>query len=409
MSSRIIVTGMGVVSALGWTPTAIWQAMEAGSSGLGPLTLFASPRCGHFPVGQVQGDPAQSSGLSRGSRSDHLAAYAARMAFWDAGLDKVPATIRKSIGLVLGGTTGGMLDTESFFLRVVREGFVEGSLLRHHECCHPANATAELLGLNGFRATQSTACSSGLMAIATACDVLKAGEAEIMLAGGVDSLTRLTLNGFASLLIIALDGCRPFDARRTGMSLGEGAAVLVLEREETALARKAPMLAEIGGFAHTCEAHHPTAPTPDGAGIYQAMALALQRAGLTPADVDYVNAHGTGTIDNDLAEGRALSRLFGEEPPPISSTKRFFGHTLGAAGAIETVVCILAMQNQRVPGTLGLLHPDPKIPIKPLLAPVSATVKTALNNSLGFGGACSSLVIGQVGFGRNGAVKDDRP
>ena len=139
------------------------------------------------------------------------------------------------------------------------------------------------------------------------------------------------------------------------------------------------------------------------------MALALQRAGLTPVDVDYVNAHGTGTIDNDLAEGRALSRLLGEEPPPISSTKGFFGHTLGAAGGHRDRGVDSAMQNQRVPGTLGLLHPDPKIPIKPLLAPVSATVKTALNNSLGFGGACSSLVIGQVGFGRNGAVKDDRP
>ena len=181
------------------------------------------------------------------------------------------------------------------------------------------------------------------------------------------------------------------------MSLGEGAAVLVLEPEKSARARKALMLAEICSFAHTCEAHHPTAPTSDGSGIYKAMALALQRAGLTPADVDYVNAHGTGTIDNDLAEGRALNRLFGEVHPFISSTKRFFGHTLGAAGAIETVMCILALQNQWVPGTLGLRHHDPKIPIKPLLSPVSATVKTVLNNSVGFGGACSSLVIRQVG------------
>jgi len=386
MSSRIIVTGMGIVSALGWTPTANW--------------------CGHFPVGQVNGDPAQCSGLTRGSRSDHLAAYAARMAFLDSGLDRLPGTIKKTIGLVMGGTTGGLLDTESFFIGAIKEGRVDGSLLRHHECCHPANATADLLGLHGFRATLSTACSSGVMAIATACDVLKAGEAKIMLAGGVDSLTRLTLNGFASLLIISPDGCRPFNARRTGMSLGEGAAVLVLEPEESARARKALMLAEICSFAHTCEAHHPTAPTSDGAGIYKAMALALQRAGLTPADVDYVNAHGTGTIDNDLAEGRALNRLFGEAHPFISSTKRFFGHTLGAAGAIETVVCILALQNQWVPGTLGLRHHDPEIPIKPLLSPMSATVKTVLNNSIGFGGACSSLVIRQVSRG-NGALKDD--
>ncbi len=406
MSSRIIVTGMGMVSALGWTPAATWQGLEAGDSGLGPLTLFRSPRCGHFPVGQVQGDPAQYSGLSRGSRSDHLAAYAARMAFEDAGLDQVPAPMRKDIGLVLGGTTGGLLDTESFFLGVIREGRVNGSLLRPHECCHPSNAAAQLLGIKGFRATQSTACSSGLMAMATACDALHAGEAAIMLAGGVDSLTRLTLNGFSSLLIVSPDGCRPFDAHRNGMSLGEGAAVLVLETAESARARNAAMLAEIYGFAHTCEAHHATAPTPDGAGIYAAMSLALQRAGLTPADVGYVNAHGTGTLDNDLAEGRALRRLFGEVHPPISSTKRFFGHTLGAAGAIETVVCILALQHQRLPGTLGLRRPDARIPIKPLLSPMRAPVKVALNNSLGFGGACSSMVIGQVGLGGNGAVNN---
>ena len=393
---RLAITGMGVVSALGWSLEETWIAIEAGRSGLGPLTLFDSPRCGHFPVGQVPGDPSQRSSLSAGSRSDHLAAYAARQAFQDAGLDRLPEAARRQVGLGFGGTTGGLLDTESFLLGLIREGKEDLDLLRRHECSHPTQAAASLLGLKGFRSTVSTACSSGAAALGMAADVIGAGEASIMLAGGVDSLTRLTLNGFASLLIVSPEGCRPFDARRSGMSLGEGAAVLALETEESAHRRQARIYGYLAGFAHTCDAYHATAPSPDGSGIYRAMAQALTHAGLTPDQVDYVNAHGTGTIDNDLAEGRALARLFGDKQPLISSTKRFLGHTLGAAGALEAVVCLLALEHQRVPANLGLRQPDPKIPIQPEATLSPARLDVALSNSLGFGGACSALVLRRV-------------
>jgi 3-oxoacyl-(acyl-carrier-protein) synthase len=177
------------------------------------------------------------------------------------------------------------------------------------------------------------------------------------------------------------------------MSLGEGAAVLVLEPEASARARQAPILAYLAGRGNTCDAYHATRPAPDGSGIYRAMILALADAGLQPAEVNYVNAHGTGTGDNDLAESRALTRLFGDRPPPISSTKRFFGHTLAAAGAIEAAVCVLALQHQRLPVNLGLTQPDPEIAFQPVTEPVNADLRAVLSNSLGFGGACSSLVI----------------
>ncbi len=395
--SRIVITGMGIVSALGWTIAETWAAIEQGRSGLDRLTLFESPRCGGYPVGEIKGDPASRSGLVSGSRSDHLAVYAARMAFAHAGLDGLSTAERRGVGIVLGATTGGMLDTEAFFLEMVREGRGDTRLLRHHECAHATNVVADFLGISGFRATVSNACSSGAAAISMACDALRLGEARVMLAGGVDSLTRLTLNGFASLLILSPEGCRPFDARRTGMSLGEGAAVLVLETAESARARNAGILADIAGWANTCDAYHATAPAPDGSGLYRAMALALERAGLKPSEVQYLNAHGTGTIDNDLAEGRAVSRLFGKLPPPVSSTKRFFGHTLAAAGAIEAAVCTLALRHQRLPANLGLRRPDPEIAFTPVTETVHAHLQVALSNSLGFGGACSSLVIRRGG------------
>jgi 3-oxoacyl-(acyl-carrier-protein) synthase len=334
----IVITGVGIVSALGWNLEDTWSAIEEGRSGLGPLTLFQSERCGRFPVAEVKNDMKLKGGLTTGSRSDHLAVWAARTAFEGAGFGEVPREERRNIGVIIGATTGGMLDTESFLLQMINEGKVDARLLARHECAHATNAVAKRLGLGGFRSTVSTACSSGAMAISMACDVLSMGDASTMLAGGVDTLTRLTLNGFASLLIIAADGCRPFDANRSGMSLGEGAAVLVLEKEESAKKRGTPVLARLAGWASACDAHHMTAPVPDGSGIYRAMLLALERAAIKRSAVSYVNAHGTGTVDNDIAEARAISRLFGDNPPLVSSTKRFFGHTLAAAGALEAVV-----------------------------------------------------------------------
>ena len=405
MTRRVVVTGTGIVSALGWTLEETWAAIEAGRSGLGPLTLFPAPRCGHLPVGEVRGDVASRSGLPDGSRSDHLAVYAARQAAIQAGIDR-QAAIQAGIdrpgafdpdraGVVLGALTGGMLLGEEYLEGLLREGAADVAPLRYYECASSADRVAAALELDGFRTTVSTACASGCTAIATACDAIRAGEADLMLAGGVDSLTRLTLNGFASLLIVAPEGCRPFDAARNGMSLGEGAGMLVLEAEEHARARGARILARIEGYAATCDAHHASAPAPNGTGILRAMRLALDAAGMGPDRIDYLNAHGTGTVDNDLAEGQAIEALFGDRPPLLSSTKRFFGHTLAAAGAIEAIVAILALEHQRVPPNLGLDEVDPALRLQPVREVRPARLEVVMSSSLGFGGNNGVLVIGR--------------
>jgi 3-oxoacyl-(acyl-carrier-protein) synthase len=390
-----VISGMGIVSAAGWSQEEVWAAIEEERSGLGPLTLFPSPRCGHVRVGEVKGRLTH-----RGSRTDGLAVYAARQAFAEAGLDSLSREARERVAIALGTTTGGMLDTEVFLQGILREHRMDLRLLRHHECASPANAIARALGLGGFRATVSTACASGATAIALGCDLLESGQADIVLAGGADSLTRLTLNGFCSLLNVAPEGCRPFDAQRGGMSLGEGAGILVLEKEESAVARGANIRGRIAGWGSTCDAYHVTAPTPDGSGARQAMALALQRAGMRPEQVDYVNAHGTGTWENDEAEARAIVQLFDRRLPLVSSTKAFFGHTLAAAGAIEAIVCILALERQRAPANLGLRCADPRIGFAPVPHTQQARIEAAMSNSLGFGGNNCSLILCRPDPGR---------
>jgi 3-oxoacyl-(acyl-carrier-protein) synthase len=246
-------------------------------------------------------------------------------------------------------------------------------------------------GLGGPRTTISTACSSSAEAIAVAARWLRAGRAERMVAGGCDLLSRHTLNGFASLLAVDPAGCRPFSTDRAGMSLGEAAAFLILEPRAAAESRGAQILALLAGAGNSCDAHHATAPDPDGRGAEQAMRAALAEAAIEPAAVDAINAHGTGTLENDRAEGRAIRRLFGPVPPLTSSTKGIFGHPLGAAGAVEAVVSILALLDQQLPGTCGLGELDPACEIEPLRAPRDHAVRAVLSNSFAFGGNNTAL------------------
>jgi len=384
---------MGIVCAQGWSVEEVWKGVLAERECLAPVSIFTSPRCGHMPVAEVKGDTAEKSGLADGSRTDHLAAYAAGRAYDDAGLDSLTASKRSEVGIVLGTCTSGMIEAERFMQKVVREGLVDIGLLRHHECASPSNSVARAFGASGFRATVSDACASGASAIATACDAILSGEADVVIAGGADSLTRLTLNGFCSLLNVSPGGCRPFDAERDGMTLGEGAGVVILESESHARSRGARIRAFVAGCGSTCDAFHTTAPKPDGSGALGAMRRALASAGMSPGDIDYVNAHGTGTVENDAAEALALRALFGDRMPHVSSTKRFFGHTLAAAGAIEAIVCVLAMESGIAPSNLGLRRPDPKLGLVPVAHGAKATLKAAISNSLGFGGANASLVL----------------
>jgi 3-oxoacyl-(acyl-carrier-protein) synthase len=393
---RVVVTGMGVVSAAGWTLDETWQAIALGRSGLRPLSLFPSPRCGSLPVGEVTGDPAARSGLPGGSRSDHLALWAAAQAWTDAGLDAASfATERGAV--VLGALTGGMMFTEELLLQLHRGEPPDPRHLDDRACCNATDRVAERFGLHGFRATVSNACASGGAALGLGCDLIEAGAADVVLAGGVDSLNRVVLNGFNSLMLVSPDGCRPFDAERQGMSVGEGAGVLVLESEAHARGRGARLRACLAGRGNTCDAYHVSAPQPEGQGLFEAMRLALAGAGLLPSAVDYINAHGTGTADNDPVEANAIARLFGDAPPAVSSTKRFFGHTLAAAGAIEAIVTVLALERQAVPPNLGLRTVDPKIPFAPVAEYRPAKLDVAMSTSLGFGGNNSAVLFRRAG------------
>jgi 3-oxoacyl-(acyl-carrier-protein) synthase len=383
----IVVTGMGIVAAPGRGLAAIAAALREGRSGLGPLTRFPSPRCGGLPVAECRAVPPAAGA----PRAAQLGACALGDAILDAGLD---AAAVRDAALVVGTTVGGMPETEDALLRAGAGKAPDAAVARSHESCATTHAIARANGVAGPSSTVSNACSSGALAIATAADWLRAGAADVALAGGTDALCRLTLNGFASLLALDPRGCRPFDRARAGTSLGEGAAFVVLETAAGARARGRTPLAMLAGFAHTCDAFHATAPDPDGRGAEAAMRGALAMAGLEPGAIDYVNAHGTGTADNDRAEGRAIARVFAAAPA-VSSTKRVFGHTLAAAGAIEAVVCVLAMRHGFLPASAGLDHADPDCAIAPLRATVLQRPRACLSNSFGFGGSNTVLCFVQ--------------
>ena len=326
-----------------------------------------------------------------GSRSDRLGWLAAREAIESSGIDLAKTGDRT--GLILGCSVGGSYDSEFFLTTLIKRGKMRARPTRFHECASAVDIIADHFGLFGPSTTIATACSSGALAIATAAEMIQAGEADIMLAGGADSLSRMTWGGFHSLLLIDSAGCRPFDAHRAGTSMGEGAAILVIESEESARARGAKILARLSGWGASCDAHHPTAPHPDGAGALAAMQSALRRAGLDPAAIDYVNAHGTGTRDNELAESKALKTLFNGKVPPFSSTKRFFGHALAASGAMEAVVCVEALRHQQLPPNPGFTTLDPAIGLEPVTAMRDAKLTHVMSNSFGFGGNNAVLIF----------------
>jgi 3-oxoacyl-(acyl-carrier-protein) synthase len=386
---------MGLVTAAGWTLADTWEALQTGRSGLRSLSLFASERCGDLLMGEVQGDAAARSQLPHGSRSDQFAVWAATEAWRAAGL--AAGTVRpERAGVVLGALTGGMMFIHRHLSRLFHEGVADPAHLAEVECCHSALCVAEQLGLTGFQTTVSNACASGGAALSVACDLLSSGEADVVLAGGVDSLNIVLVNGFNSLLLIAKDGCRPFDRDRQGMTVGEGAGVLVIETEAHARERGAPICAYLAGVGNSCDAHHATAPEPQGKGLSRAIEQALRQAGVPPAAVGYVNAHGTGTVDNDLAEANALRQVFGEHVPPFSSTKGYFGHAMAAAGAIEAIVTILALQHQALPPNAGFQNTDPAIGLTPVRTLTPAPIDFALSTSLGFGGNNSAVVFGRA-------------
>lgn len=388
-----VITGVGIVAAPGRNVTEVWQAVASGTCGLKPLTLFTAPRYGQIPVGEIQHDLTQLGAPLHSSRSDKLGWLAARDAIQDARLN--PAEYADRAGVLLGCSVGGSFESETFLVSLLKRGVMRPRPTRFHECASAVDLIADSFGFFGPSLAVATACSSGALAIAAAAEMIQTGEADVMLAGGTDSLSRTTWAGFHSLLLVDSAGCRPFDASRGGMSFGEGAGVIVLESEANAVKRGAKILARLTGWGASCDAHHATQPHPDGAGALAAMQSALHRANLSAAAIDYVNAHGTGTRDNDLAEAKALKNLFGDRVPPFSSTKRIFGHALAASGALEAVVCLEALRRQQLPPNPGFSEMDSAIGLTPVTALRSASLTHMMSNSFGFGGNNAALIFSQ--------------
>ncbi len=374
---RAYIAGMGVVGALGMDTAAVRNALRQGVTGIRPLSVFELATRLPLPVGEVPG-PIHGGDIPRTHRLARLAADQAM-----AGSDEPPGAI------VMGTTTGGMLKSET----VLKQKHPDPEEFRLHAVGSVAEDLARRYRCTGPVITVSTACSSGAVAVKLALAMLRSGNARRVLAGGADSLCRLTYFGFNSLQLIDPEGARPLDRSRKGMSVAEGAAVLLLTVDRPA----GGAAAEILGAGLSCDAYHPTAPHPDGRGALAAMRNALADAGISAARVDYINLHGTGTCDNDLAEARAVNALFKPHTPLLSSVKGAFGHPLAAAGAIETVVSALNVAGGWVPASTGCGTPDPQLELAPLKAPRDVPVNCVLSNSFGFGGNNAAVVIASPG------------
>lgn len=398
---NIAITGEGIVSAIGLNKQEVLQSLQERRSGIGKMKYLQSVHH-ELPVGEVNLSNEQMKeklgipSKQMMSRTSLLGLLAIDQALKEAHVDVTNLRARKAVGkplrivLVSGTTVGGMDLTELCFDQLEKQESVE--FLQHHDCGNSTRLMADHFGIFDEVATLSTACSSAANAIMLGARLLKAGEADLVVVGGTEALSRFHLNGFNSLMILDHEPCRPFDSTRAGLNLGEGAAFLVLESEKMAQQRKVTPHAYLTGYGNACDAFHQTASSENGEGAYLAMTEALAMAQLSPKDIQYVNAHGTGTPNNDQSESVSLKRVFGDEMPMVSSTKSFTGHTTSASGSIETVICILAMQHHFVPANLGWKNPMEN-GILPTMETQNVDLENVLCNSFGFGGNDSSLVI----------------
>ena len=390
MNNIISVTGLGIICSIGNDADSVLDSLRKKESGVGSMNYLHSKHS-YLPVGEVQLSNDQMKDIlgiedeTPMSRTTLMGAIAIRQALNHAGIS-VEELNGKRVALISGTTVGGMDLTENYYEQMK----TDDSLLylpKSNECGKSTEEMAEIVGLvNAQTCTISTACSSALNSIILGSEMLKRNEVDVVIAGGSEALSRFHLNGFNTLMILDKEQCRPFDDTRAGLNLGEGAAFVVLEKNSD------KSLAFVAGYGNRCDAFHQTASSDNGEGAYLAMKDALEMAHLKPEDIQYVNAHGTGTPNNDITESQALIRIFGEDMPEISSTKAFTGHTTSASGSIEAVICILAMQNNFTPANPGWKN---KIEggIVPTLGNDNIVLENVICNSFGFGGNDSSMVI----------------
>jgi 3-oxoacyl-[acyl-carrier-protein] synthase II len=395
---RVVITGLGLVTPIGAGRELFWKNLTAGVNGIGPVESFDTSA---FPVhigAEVKDfDPSGHEKLGRGSQ---LAVAAARMALDDSGIN-LDARDRSRIGVSMGTTSGepGMIERYNDARKADGLESIPADILPKYPCnVVPSNIAIEF-DMHGPCLMIPTACAAGNYAIGYGFDMIRSGRTDLMLAGGADPFSRITYMGFARLGAIAPERCQPFDKNRKGMVPGEGAAVLVLEPLDDAVARGATIYAEVLGYGVSCDSHHMTAAHPQGDGAIRAMAMALKESGRNTDEVDYISAHGTGTPTNDRVEAIAVRTLFGDRASrvPMSSIKSMIGHTMGAASAIEAVACSLAIHTGVIPPTMNFEEPDEGSNLDYVPNQARRTdPRIVLNNAYAFGGNNASLCLARL-------------
>lgn len=394
MKEPIYITGAGIVSAIGLNKTEVLDSLRQHRTGIGPLRYLQTEHT-EFPVGEVKlsNDKMRSilkiSEPNLTTRTSLMGIMALKEALDEAGIILSPT---QRIGFVSGTTVGGMDMTEQYYLDFFEKNDFDHFIMSH-DCGACTEIIANYFGHFYYITSISTACSSAANAIILGAELIESGELDIVIVGGTESLTKYHLNGFNTLMILDQKQCRPFDATRNGLNLGEGAAYLVLEKASSAKRRKAKAFGVLSGYGNACDAFHQTASSLDGKGAFLAMNKALQSAQLQTSDIQYINAHGTGTANNDMSESIAIKRLFGDSLPPISSTKSYTGHTTSASGSIEAVICLLALTCQFLPINLNWKFPMPEGILPNMDDYPKTELKHVLCNSFGFGGNDSSILL----------------
>jgi 3-oxoacyl-[acyl-carrier-protein] synthase-1 len=407
MPQRIFITGYGIISCIGNNIEETLTSMLRSTSGTGKIHHIETLLKDELLVGEVpktQDELFALAGITPAegySRNSLLGIIAAREAFINGRLDNHREL---KTGLISATTVGGMdrceLYYNDFLTNDSRNAYIDA-----YDCADSTEKIASLLGIHDFVTTISTACSSAANAIMLGARMIRTGRLDRVLAGGCESLTKFHLNGFNALKILDKHPSKPFDQHRAGINLGEGAAYLVLESEESLKKTGNIPLCELAGWGNSCEAFHQTASSPDGKGAFLAMQKALGMSGLGPEEIDYVNAHGTGTDNNDLSEGHAIEKIFGDRIPCVSSTKPFTGHTTSAAGSTEAILSILCLQHQVIWPNLNFKERIAELnfsPVDQLLTNIP--VNAVMSNSFGFGGNDTSLVFKRVDKWASGQV-----
>lgn len=400
MAERIVITSAGILSALGMGMEAHLNALTHNLNGLSHPKLLQTVHAHELMIGEVAHSndelatmlqlPTGDNGYTRTTLLA-LVAMQQLLSNTDRGILK-----DESFAFINANTVGGMCSVEDMYMDFIGDEQA-GYFVKYIDtldCAESTQNVANYFNLKPFMATLSTACSSSANAIILGARLIQQGIVERAICGGCDAMSRFTVNGFLSLKNVSKHACKPFDQDRLGLNLGEGACYLMLEKEKDAIARGANILAVLSGYSNTNDAYHPTAPSPDGAGAYNAMNAALEKAKLLPTDISYINAHGTATTNNDAAEAKAIENLFGESHPPFSSTKPFTGHTLAAAGAIEAFFSIIALNNNIAFSNLNYTAPMEEVTITPNTTLLKdLPMRHVLSNSFGFGGNNVSLIF----------------